>query len=131
MAEKDSADAVRDLLSRLNNTWIHKRGEEMTKGLSESFAEDIVMRGPGFALAGRGRDLAVQSYRDFVTQAQIKNVSLETPEIDVMADTAVAQYKWEMTYVLSGQEYTDHGHDLFVLSQRSGHWIVVWRALLT
>jgi uncharacterized protein (TIGR02246 family) len=128
--EKDSADAVRDLLSRLNDAWIHKRGEDMTNVLNECFADDVVMRGPGFSLAGRGRDLTVQSYQDFVTQAQIKNISLEPPEIDAMSDTAVAQYKWQMTYVLSGQEHTERGHDVFVLAQRGGRWLVVWRALL-
>jgi uncharacterized protein (TIGR02246 family) len=133
MLDKNSSDegAVRELLSRLNEAWMHKHGEEMSDVLRKCFADDVIMRGPGFSLAGRGRDLAVQSYQDFVSQARIKNVSLEPANIDVLEDTAVAQYKWEITYVLRGQEHTEGGQDLFVLSRRNGQWVVVWRALLT
>lgn len=126
----DAQSAVRSLLSRLNDAWMHTRGEAMTKVLSECFSEDVVMRGPGFALAGKGRDLAVQSYQDFVTQAHIKNVSLKPPEIDIIGDTAVAQYEWEMTYALGGRGHTEGGRDLFVLSRRGGRWAIIWRSLL-
>src|SRR5437016_2936032 len=96
----DPQTAVSDLLSRLNGAWMHKSGEEMSEALNACFAEDVVMRGSGFVLLGKGRALAVQSYHDFVGQAQVKGCSLEQPEVDVAGNTATAQYKWEMTYVL-------------------------------
>lgn len=123
--------AIRDLLSRINNAWIKQRGEAMTVALNECFAEDIAMRGPGFALIGKGRDFAVQSYHAFVNQADVKNFSLEEPEIDVAGETATALYKWTMTYVLNGQEYTEHGHDVFVFARQKEKWLAVWRAMLT
>ena len=123
-------DAIRDLLSRINDAWIKQRGEAMTAALNECFAEDVVMRGPGFVFIGKGRDLAVQSYHDFVSQAEVKSCSLDEPEIDVAGDTATAHYKWAMTYVLNGQEYTEHGRDVFVFARREKKWLAVWRALL-
>ena len=122
--------AIRDLLSRINDAWLKQRGEAMTATLNECFAEDVVLRGSDFVFLGKGRDLAVQSYRDFVTQAEVKNCSLDEPEIDVAGDTATAQYKWAMTYVLNGQEYTEHGCDVFVFARRGKKWLAVWRALL-
>ena len=122
--------AIRDLLSRINDAWIKQRGEAMTAVLNECFAEDVVMRGPGFAFLGQGRDLVVQSYRDFVSHAELKTLSLDEPEIDVTGETATAQYKWAMTYALSGQEYTELGRDLFVVARRDKKWLVVWRAML-
>ena len=122
--------AIRDLLSRINDAWLKQRGEAMTAALNECFAEDVVMRGPGFAFLGKGRDLVVQSYHDFVSQAEVKSVSLDEPEIDVTGETATAQYKWAMTYALGGQEYTEQGRDVFVLAQRDKKWVVVWRAML-
>ncbi len=122
--------AIRDLLSRINHAWLKQRGEAMTATLNECFAEDVVLRGSGFAFLGKGRELAVKSYHDFVTQAEVKSCSLDEPEIDVAGDTATAQYKWAMTYVLNGQEYTEHGRDVFVFARRSKKWLVVWRALL-
>jgi Domain of unknown function (DUF4440) len=122
--------AIRDLLSRINDAWLKQRGESMTATLNECFAEDVVLRGVDFVFLGKGRDLAVQSYHDFVTQAEIRNCSLGEPEIDVAGDTATAQYKWAMTYVLEGQEYTEHGRDVFVFARREKKWLAVWRALL-
>ena len=122
--------AIRDLLSRINEAWLKQRGEAMTATLNECFTEDVVLRGSDFVFLGKGRDLAVQSYHDFVTQAEVKSCSLDEPEIDVAGDTATAQYKWTMTYVLNGQEYTEHGRDVFVFARRNKKWLVVWRALL-
>ncbi len=122
--------AIRDLLSRINDAWLKQRGEAMTATLNQCFAEDVVMRGPDFALMGKGRDYAVQSYHDFVSHAEVKRFSLDEPEIDIAGQTATAQYKWTMTYTLNGQEYTEHGRDVFVFARRDKKWLVVWRALL-
>lgn len=122
--------AIRNLLSRINDAWLNQRGQAMTTTLNDCFAEDVVLRGSGFAFLGKGRDLAVQSYHDFVTQAEVKSCSLDEPEIDVAGDTATAHYKWTMTYVLNGQEYNEHGRDVFVFTRRNKKWLVVWRALL-
>ena|ERR1700756_3951092 len=134
MAEQRSSTveqiAIRDLLSRINEAWINLRGESMIAALNECFAKDVVMRGPDFAFLGKGRDLVVQSYCDFVTNAEVKSVSLDEPEIDVTGETATAQYKWTMAYALNGQEYTEHGRDLFVLARRDNKWLAVWRAML-
>jgi hypothetical protein len=122
--------AIRDLLSRINDAWIKQQGEAMTTALNECFAEDVVMRGPDFVFIGKGRDLVVQSYCDFVGNAEVKSVSLDEPDIDVTGETATAQYKWTMTYALNGQEYTEHGRDLFVVARRDKRWLAVWRAML-
>ena len=126
---KEQAE-IRGVLSRINNAWSKLRGDAMTAALNECFADEIVMRGPGFVFLGKGRDSAVQSYHDFVTQAEVKSVLLDEPQIDVAGDTATAQYKWSMTYVLNGQEYTEQGHDVFVFARRDNKWLAVWRALL-
>jgi hypothetical protein len=102
----------------------------MTAALNECFAEEMVIRGPGFVLVGKGRDFAVQSYQDFVSQAEVKSFSVDEPQIDVAGETATAAYRWTMTYVLNGQEYTEHGHELFVFARRDERWLAVWRAML-
>jgi ketosteroid isomerase-like protein len=122
--------AVRDVLTRINEAWSKLRGEAMTAALNECFADEMVIRGPGLSLIGKGRDFAVKSYQSFVSQAEVKSLSLDEPQIDVAGETAIAQYKWTMTYVLNGQEYTEQGHDVFVLAKRGKRWLAVWRALL-
>jgi hypothetical protein len=122
--------AVRDVVNRINDAWSKLRGEAMTAALNECFADEMVIRGPGFAFLGKGRDFAVKSYQSFVSQAEVKSLSLDEPEIDVAGETAIGQYNWTMTYVLNGQEYTEQGHDVFVFAKRGKRWLAVWRALL-
>ncbi len=130
MADPSEQIVIRDVVSRINEAWSKLRGEAMAAALNECFAEEMVIRGPGFVLVGSGREFAVSSYQNFVTQAEVKSFSLEEPEIDVAGDTAIAQYKWTMTYVLNGEEYTERGHDVFVFARRGKRWLAVWRALL-
>ena len=122
--------AVRDVLTHINDAWRKLRGEAMAAALNECFADEIVMRGSGFRFLGKGRDVAVRSYQDFVNQAEVKSFTIDEPEIDVAGDMATAQYRWTMTYILNGTEYTERGHDLFVLTRRGEKWLAVWRALL-
>jgi len=103
----------------------------MTAVLNECFAEDVVMRGPNFAFVGKGQALAVQSYHDFVTQAEVKAFTTDEPAIDISGNAATASYAWQMTYLIAGQEYTEQGGDLFVFSLRDRNWRVIWRALLS
>ena len=130
-AQETAAAEIRDLLSRINDAWLHKRGDVLTAALNACFAEDVVMRGPGFVLFGKGRDFAVQSYRDFINQAEVRDFSLEEPDIDIAGETATAHYKWKMTYAINGQEYTERGRDVFVLSRQTTQWLAVWRLMLT
>ena len=126
---KEQAE-IRDVLSRINGAWSKLRGEAMTAALNECFAEEIVMRGPGFVFLSKGRDVAVQSYHDFVNQAEVKSFLLDEPQVDVAGETATAQYKWTMTYVLNKQEFTERGYDIFVFARREKKWLAVWRAML-
>lgn len=123
--------AIRNVLSRINDAWLNQRGEAMTAILNECFSDDVVMRGPDFALLGKGHNLIVQSYHDFVTQAEVKKFSQDDPEIDITGDTAVAQYRWAITYLLNGQEYSERGRDIFIFVRRDEKWLAVWRAMLT
>jgi hypothetical protein len=126
----DHSAAIRNVLSAINNAWLVRRGPAMVEALNPNFSDDVVFRGPGFTLLGAGRDFAVQSYVDFVNQCEVKDCSLDEPAIDVIGETAIAQYKWKMTYSLAGKDYTEQGHDVFTLSLRDGQWRVIWRAML-
>jgi len=115
------------LLRKINDAWLKGRPEDIPHALSACFHPDICIKGPGFQQLAKGRDACVQSYQEFLQQAAIKACTLSDPEVDVYGDTAVATFKWDMTYVLNGQEYRESGHDLFVLSRLDGQWLASWR----
>jgi hypothetical protein len=65
-------DEIRRLLERINDAWLKGRPERIVPALSECFHEEVVMRGPGLAEVGRGREICAKSYEDFVRSAIVR-----------------------------------------------------------
>jgi len=114
----------------MNDAWLKGPVEEIPARLSAFFHPDMVIRGADLHAVGRGRDVCIQSYVDFVTQTVIRECTLGEPEIDLAGDSAAAVYSWEMTYELEGQEYSEAGADVLMLARADGRWLVTWRAIL-
>jgi hypothetical protein len=117
---------ILQLLKKINEAWVHNRPEE----LEEYFHEDMVIARPGFRGGGRGKDVCVQSYRDFISHATVREVQESNHQIDVWDDTAVASYRFEMHYQINEEEHHDSGVDLFVFARQKGTWRAVWRTIV-
>jgi hypothetical protein len=122
---------IRDLLQRINSSWLSRKPEEVSKILGECFHADMVIKGCDLESMAEGREACVRSYIDFIEQARISAFQQGEAEIRVVGDTAVASYGWSITYVLEGKEFTEPGHDVFVFSRADGKWLAIWRAMLT
>jgi uncharacterized protein (TIGR02246 family) len=118
-------EAVRSLIQRINDTWRQGHPEE----LAEYFHPDMVTVLPGFSGHVEGRAACVQSYVDFLGSATVHEYAESDHHIDVWGDTAVASYRFVMTWEMGGKHYREAGHDLFVFSREHGHWRAVWRTL--
>ena len=117
---------IRSLLEAINRAWIEGQPEK----LHDYFHEDMVIAQPGGAVYGRGKDMCVDSYKGFLSQADIIHFKESEPIIDMWGTTAVAAYTYELTYSLGDKEQKDSGVDLFIFSQTGERWLAVWRALL-
>ena len=120
-------EEIRNILQKINNAWYSGNPDE----LNDFFHTDIVMKGPNFQTIAKGRDVCVQSYKDFLAQCTVKDYQQSEPDIDAWGDTAVAIMPWTMTYVLNGEEYTESGFDVFTFARQDGKWLAVWRTLVT
>jgi hypothetical protein len=65
-----------------------------------------------------------------VNSAEIHQVQLEEPSVDLADATAVAVYGWEMTYEMEGQTYQEAGSDILMLAKFDTGWLITWRAML-
>jgi hypothetical protein len=119
-------EEVRLLLSKINQAWLKGRLEE----LNDFFHDDMVIKGPELQEMGRGKDVCVGSYKDFISQAVVQEFKESDAAIDVWGSTAVASYSWEMTYQMKGQNYRESGRDIFVFARDDAGWRAVWRAVL-
>jgi len=128
-ARMDDKVEIRAIVNAVNDAWQTYPPGEIVARISEHFADDVVVVGPDLTRAGRGRDAVSQSYADFASAAKIKSAELEDPEIDVIADVAVATVKWRMRYEYQGAELSEAGHDIYVFGRQSDRWLVAWRKL--
>lgn len=124
-------DEIRDLLRTINDSWLTKKPDEISRTLANCFHKDMVIKGCDLEILATGREACVRSYVDFIKQAKVSAFSQDEPDIQIFGDTAIATYGWNITYTLDGKEYTEPGHDVFVFNRTNGKWLAVWRAMLT
>jgi len=124
--QADEREEIRTLLGKISAAWRQGRLEE----LAEYFHDDMVIRGPELKEMGRGRDVCVGSYKDFMSQATVQELKESDPEIDVWGDAAVTVSSWEMKYATGGASYHESGREMFVFTRKARRWLAVCRAVL-
>lgn len=126
-AELKDREEVEGFIREINGAWVGGRPGDL-KGY---FHEDMVIFAPGFEMKGEGREACLKSYEDFVSQATVDEFKETDMVIDLWGNTAVATYRFEVSYKINGQKYRDFGRDLFVLIREDGRWWAVWRTMIT
>jgi len=117
---------ILELIEQLNDAWVKGSPEQ----LSSFFREDIVMVHPDFIHRTEGREACIASYVDFCSQAKVNDFKLGETSIDVIEDTAIATYSYEISYEMGGEQFTDTGRDLFVFIREDGRWQAIWRTMI-
>jgi uncharacterized protein (TIGR02246 family) len=116
-------EQIRTLVEDINKAWRLGRVDQ----LHEFFHPDMVIVGPGYQEACRGRFACVESYREFAANARVHEYTESDFKIGVWDETAVCTYAWIMTYERGGKQSRETGTDQFVFSRRSGRWVALWR----
>jgi uncharacterized protein (TIGR02246 family) len=118
---------IDSLLERLTAAWREGR----TADLAALFHERVISVPPGFQLRVQGRDAVVQTYEQFVQSAEVVSYDERDVVYDTWGNTAVATYRYEMSWIMDGHRSTEAGHDVLVLArQPDGGWQIVWRTLV-
>jgi uncharacterized protein (TIGR02246 family) len=124
--QAQDSDDIRRVVSAINDAWTHGRPEDA----AAYFHERMVNVFPGFSGRETGSEAFVESYRDFARQATIHSFSGTDMRVDLFGDTAVATYRYVITYDMDGTTYHEVGHDLFIFQRDAGRWRVIWRTLV-
>jgi hypothetical protein len=123
--ESDSGN-VANAMRLINQAWLQSRVGDMEAAVHP----DIVLVVPGFAGRARGRDGFLAGFRDFTQNATIHDFRELDQQIDVVGDTAVISFAYEMRFELSGAQYRVTGRDLWVFQRQGSAWVAVWRTML-
>ena len=110
----------------INLAWANARWDTLEALLDEQ----CVFALPGFTQRLRGRLATIESYKEFVDQSDVHELKELEPAVDVNHDTAVATYRFEITWSMRGKRYMGTGHDLYVFRRVDGNWRAVWRTLV-
>jgi uncharacterized protein (TIGR02246 family) len=121
----DASDAVRAATARINAAWQERRYDD----LGQMFAEDMVFTLPGFSGRLEGRDAIAASYREFMERARLTSYREEQLAVHVWGDTAIASYRWDMTWSADGVPNHETGHDIFAFRRANGAWLAIWRTM--
>jgi hypothetical protein len=119
-------EAALEGLLHINRVWL----DGQVEALAALVDANIVMVLPGFAGRVQGRDEFLAGFRDFCANAQVHEFHDHGYDTDVIEDTAVITFQYEMIYERAGERYRAIGRDLWVFRDRNGTWIAVWRAML-
>jgi len=125
---EDHRAEVRHTLQRISAAWQGRRYQE----LAILFDENIVMVLPGLSARIEGRAAVVESYMEFMEHSAVGDYWEDEPTIDVWGETAIASYRWEMTWVSGGISESAAGYDVFTFSRRTDGdqaWRAVWRTM--
>jgi ketosteroid isomerase-like protein len=124
-----SEDADRNkivrVVNKINESWLAKKYDEIGSCLTD----DAIIAAPGSSERMKGREVYVQSYRDYDTVAKTLQFKAEEPQIDIMGDVAAVICPFTVAYELSGNIYHERGKDILILMRKKSYWLVVWRTM--
>ncbi len=124
--ESVDSQAVTGTLRRINQAWLDGRPHDLLPLIHP----EITMVFPGFAGRIQGAQSFITGFEEFCRTARLHSYQERDQQIDVIADTAVAAFRFEMVYQREGSSYQATGRDLWVFTRQAGSWLAVWRTML-
>lgn len=121
-----AARQVSTTLTRLNECWLEGRVDRMEPYLHP----DVVMVLPGFTGRARGREEVLGGFREMVETADVRSFDETDRQVDVVGDTGVVSFAFDMVYAREGEAWRSTGRDLWVFRRAPDGWRAVWRVLL-
>jgi len=117
---------VAAVLERINRAWLDRRPAD----LAAMFHPSLTMVFPGFGGRAIGREASISGFTDFCNHATVHEYIESGHQIDVIDNTAVATFVYEMVYERSGKRNRATGRDLWVFAKQQGEWLAIWRTML-
>jgi hypothetical protein len=126
MPDATGSESAAAAMRGINRAWLEGR----TDDLPAFIHPDVTMVFPGFEGRVKGREAVIAGFVDFCTHAKIHEYREDDFQADVVGDTAVVTFRYEMVYERSGEKYRANGRDLWVFTRPAGDWLAVWRTML-
>jgi Domain of unknown function (DUF4440) len=117
---------VAETLRTINKTWLEGRPQDMEPLIHP----EIVVAFPGFEGRSTGWPALLAGFEEFCRSARIVSFNEGDYAVDVVGDTAVASFSFDMVYERERASFRAKGRDLWVFTRTAGRWRAVWRTML-
>jgi hypothetical protein len=125
MHPKENAKAqVAELVSGMNRSWLAGRIDELVP----LFHPDVVMAPPGGGERMIGREVMIESFRQYVGSVKTHAFDELDLTVDAFGATAVVTLRFRVRYEVGGEVHDEEGTDLLVLARTGDRWRIVWRS---
>jgi hypothetical protein len=85
--------------ARMDRCWLERR----FGGLPAFLAEDVVMVAPGGKQRMKGREAAIESYREFMDRSRVHRFDAHDHVVTSRDGAAVVEYGWTMEWESGGE----------------------------
>jgi len=117
---------IKNTLQHINNAWTQGHLTELGK----YFHDNMVIQGPGFHDAIKGKRNCVKHYEDFSTHTNIISFKDSEYVINCWGSTAVASYKFDIEFEADGNTREESGHELYTFVEEANVWKAVWSTIV-
>lgn len=114
---------IERLVEQLNDAWLNDQIEDM----ETLFHKQVVMIEPGIHRKITGREVMINSYREFIDSAEIIDFKIKDTYIDLFETTAVVLYTFRIKYRVETTNYDETGTEILVFNRHNNDWKIVWR----
>ncbi|MGB5162336.1 MAG: DUF4440 domain-containing protein [Thermoanaerobaculia bacterium] len=123
LADPASSDAEQ-VKATLTAMW-----EAIERGDAEAYAQyvhpDFSQFGENDVYLTQGKDLEVESIRDYVERATDVHTEMHHPIITVRGDVAWIVYYWTDSGVIGGDRFTSRGKSTRIFVKEKGRWLSI------
>lgn len=123
LADPASSDAEQ-VKATLTAMW-----EAIERGDAEAYAQyvhpDFTQFGESDVYLSQGKDLEVESIRDYVERVTDVHTDMHHPIVTVRGDVAWIVYYWTDSGVVGGDRFTSRGKSTRIFVKEDGRWLCI------
>jgi ketosteroid isomerase-like protein len=98
------------------------------RALERMITPDVVVMGPGFTAATRGRAAALSHFRATMSRANVHEYNATDLQGHTVGRVGVITYRWQLDWTVARERFGVFGRDILMLRPTAAGWQLAWRA---
>ena len=118
-------DRIKHIIKTLNDAWYNQDYQVLDK----LFLDKVIFRSPDFKLQLHGKKACIQTFKDFMDNANVSKFEIENISVNFLQRTVLATYQFTIEYEMNNKFIQESGTDIMVFEEIEGDLLLSWRAM--